>query len=133
MGPMFGVFVVAALVWPSAHSLGWDRSVRVTGQALCHGKGLQGLMVNMYDNDWLLDPDDLMGATKTDTNGNFTVEGITDSVTQLDPEVYIYFKCGDAKACHKFPVPEKYITKGEKPEETYDMKVLVLEEVDQNC
>ena len=73
--------------------LGWRAEaqqlwpVNATGQVTCYGQALQYVKILLKDDDPIID--DLMGTTRTDSNGTFSVSGSGRDLFDVRPEPYI--------------------------------------------
>uniref|UniRef100_A0A1I7RWA4 Transthyretin-like family protein n=1 Tax=Bursaphelenchus xylophilus TaxID=6326 RepID=A0A1I7RWA4_BURXY len=109
------------------------QSVAVTGRLICDGKPASSVKVKLYDADTFT-LDDLMGETKTDSDGRLLVRGHAKEFTNIDPKVNVYHHCGDTgkitqKCTKKFSIqiPKSYITHGkERADKIFDIGTLNL-------
>ncbi|CAD5209340.1 unnamed protein product [Bursaphelenchus okinawaensis] len=109
------------------------QSVAVTGRLICDGKPATSVKVKLYDSDTFT-LDDLMGETKTDSDGKLLVRGFAKEFTNIDPKINIYHHCGDTggltqKCTKKFSIqiPKSYIThKKERADKIFDVGTLNL-------
>lgn len=71
------------------------QSTAVRGRLVCGTTPQKGILVKLFDEDDGPDPDDLLGSTRTDDNGEFYLSGDTIELTNIDPEVRIYHNCNN--------------------------------------
>uniref|UniRef100_A0AC34F5T6 Transthyretin-like family protein n=1 Tax=Panagrolaimus sp. ES5 TaxID=591445 RepID=A0AC34F5T6_9BILA len=87
-------------------------------------------MVKLFDDDSGIDADDLMGSTRTDSEGRFEISGHADELTPIDPKLNIYTDCNDGpKPCQRkitIKIPNGYITSGKVVKKSYDAGVIQL-------
>ncbi|KAL3086608.1 hypothetical protein niasHT_011380 [Heterodera trifolii] len=117
--PLFGI------------GIGRKQSAGAEGKLTCAGEPLADVKVKLYDDDRGVDTDDLMGETRTDSEGRFRLEGHTHEFTTIDPKINIYHDCNDGlKPCQRkisIMIPDKYIASGEHPKTYYDAGTIELE------
>uniref|UniRef100_A0A0N5C5E1 Transthyretin-like protein 5 n=1 Tax=Strongyloides papillosus TaxID=174720 RepID=A0A0N5C5E1_STREA len=106
------------------------QGVAVKGRLLCNGKPAKNEIVKIYDLDRNPgDDDDLLDEKLTNANGEFKLNGYTIELTNIEPELRIYFDCNDAdRPCMRMvtvPVPSKFIHSG-KAFNWYDIGQLDL-------
>uniref|UniRef100_A0A914RVR0 Transthyretin-like protein 5 n=1 Tax=Parascaris equorum TaxID=6256 RepID=A0A914RVR0_PAREQ len=74
--------------------------------------------------------DDLMGETKSDSNGRFEVSGSNAEFTTIDPKINIYHDCNDGwKPCQRritIMIPDGFVTDGSIPRKIYDAGTIEL-------
>ncbi|EYC26793.1 hypothetical protein Y032_0010g969 [Ancylostoma ceylanicum] len=83
------------------------------------------------------DPDDLLDAGYTNSNGEFQLQGGTIETTPIDPVLKIYHDCNDVTGFLsvpkpgsrkvRFSLPDKYISDGMVPKKVMDIGVINLE------
>ncbi|KAH7693971.1 CRE-TTR-40 protein [Aphelenchoides avenae] len=93
------------------------QGVAVKGRLMCGSRPLDGAKVKIYDVDRNPgDPDDLLDEKITDENGEFTLDGTTRELTNIEPELRVYHDCNNEnKSCkRKFvqKIPEEFIHHG---------------------
>uniref|UniRef100_A0A915JQQ7 Uncharacterized protein n=1 Tax=Romanomermis culicivorax TaxID=13658 RepID=A0A915JQQ7_ROMCU len=97
----------------------WGRIQKASakGRLLCGVKPSVNTLVRLYDEDDGFDPDDLMGETRTDYDGEFRVSGQEKELTPIDPVLKIYHDCDDSRTpglrMFKIKLPNKYIDSNE--------------------
>jgi len=125
------IVYLAVLIIPTYALLGRTQSAGVHGKLICNGKPAAGVKVKLYDDDRGIDTDDLMGETKTDSDGFFSVSGHTDEFTTIDPKFNIYHDCNDGvKPCQRkftIKIPDSYVSDGKTPKKLYDGGVINLD------
>ncbi|OUC43003.1 Transthyretin-like family protein [Trichinella nativa] len=85
--------------------------------------------------------DDTLDEKKTNSEGEFLVDGQTREMGTIDPVVKIYHDCHDGKPCQrrwKFEVPKRYVTDSNKAEPLiFDIGTMNLEaywhDEERNC
>ncbi|KAI6177928.1 Transthyretin-like family protein [Aphelenchoides fujianensis] len=85
----------------------------LVGKLTCNGKPASGVLVKLWDDDSGIDTDDLLGKTKTDSDGHFETHGYTDEILNIDPK-------------SRPPSPDSYISNGKTPEKYYDAGTIEL-------
>ncbi|KAI6238558.1 Transthyretin-like family-containing protein [Aphelenchoides fujianensis] len=124
---------VAVFSVPASAGIGWAQSAASSGQLFCNGKVEKGVKIKLFDHDHL-DPDDKMGETVADAQGNFQVAGKTTSISTILPEVHIKFDCGHLlRKCYKYKIPSSYVTKGASPSKVFPAGRIELSSVKPNC
>uniref|UniRef100_A0AC34RF11 Uncharacterized protein n=1 Tax=Panagrolaimus sp. JU765 TaxID=591449 RepID=A0AC34RF11_9BILA len=107
------------------------QSTAVRGRLVCGTVPQQGILVKLFDEDDGPDPDDLLGSTRTDENGEFYLSGDTIELTNIDPEVRIYHNCNNhINPCDRewvIGIPDKYISSGATPKYTMELGTMNLE------
>jgi len=91
------------------------QSAGVRGILMCGDKPLKNTKVKLVDLDRGPDLDDVMGTTKTDSEGKFQVSGKTSELTTIDVQLRIYHDCDDSLPCQRavtFNVPDKFVNSG---------------------
>uniref|UniRef100_A0A7E5A0V8 Transthyretin-like family protein n=1 Tax=Panagrellus redivivus TaxID=6233 RepID=A0A7E5A0V8_PANRE len=122
------LLVLAAVVGSSMALIGRTQSSGAEGTLMCNGRPAANVLVKLYDEDDT-DMDDLMGKTKTDSNGYFRVSGHTDEFTPIDPKVNIYHDCNDRLPCQRkftIKIPNSYITSGSTARNFYNIGSLEM-------
>ena len=97
---------------------------------MCDGKPAAGVTVKLWDDDRGIDADDLLAAGKTNSMGQFELQGHTDEVTTIDVKLNIYHDCNDGvKPCQRkftIKIPDSYVANGKYPKKTYDAGTIQL-------
>uniref|UniRef100_A0A915CFZ1 Transthyretin-like protein 5 n=1 Tax=Parascaris univalens TaxID=6257 RepID=A0A915CFZ1_PARUN len=110
--------------------VGRTQSSGARGVLLCNGKPARNVLVKLYDDDRGIDMDDLMGETKSDSNGRFEVSGSNAEFTTIDPKINIYHDCNDGwKPCQRritIMIPDGFVTDGSIPRKIYDAGTIEL-------
>ena len=90
----------------------------------CHNNPEANTMIKLFDDDSGIDSDDLMGSTRTKSDGHFEISGYEDELTPIDPKLVIYTDCNDGpKPCQRkitVKIPSAYITSGKVAKKIYD-------------
>ncbi|KAI6170410.1 Transthyretin-like family protein [Aphelenchoides bicaudatus] len=109
-------------------------STAVQGTLYCLGQVVNGVEVELIDH-YTLSSDVTMDDQLTNKFGFYTVSGYNDPSLGrgIDPEVKIYHDCGKVDSCHKFSVPDKYISRGKDPMSVYEAPDIELSVADNNC
>ncbi|KAI6224257.1 Transthyretin-like protein 5 [Aphelenchoides fujianensis] len=139
MNQLLTAAVLALLVVGSSALIGKDQSVGVKGKLTCNGKPASGVLVKLWDDDSGIDTDDLLGKTKTDSDGHFETHGYTDEILNIDPNPFykpLLFPRFSFHDCHDEPkpcqrkitttIPDSYISNGKTPEKYYDAGTIEL-------
>uniref|UniRef100_A0A1I7T6U7 Transthyretin-like family protein n=2 Tax=Caenorhabditis tropicalis TaxID=1561998 RepID=A0A1I7T6U7_9PELO len=110
-----------------------DQSIAVKGRLLCGDKPAANVRIKLWEEDSGPDPDDLLEAGYTDSNGEFQLSGGEAELTPIDPIFKVYHDCDDkylpGHRKVKFLIPKSYITQGKVPKKTFDLGVLNLETI----
>ncbi|VDM96019.1 unnamed protein product [Thelazia callipaeda] len=110
--------------------VGRAQSTGIRGRLLCNGKPASRVLVKLYDDDRGLDMDDFMGETKTNSQGDFELQGYIHEFTPIDPKMNIYHDCNDEwKPCQRkisIMIPNGYITEAKKPTKWYNAGTIEL-------
>uniref|UniRef100_A0A914QL34 Uncharacterized protein n=1 Tax=Panagrolaimus davidi TaxID=227884 RepID=A0A914QL34_9BILA len=126
----FQLFILLSTLFIIASGIGSTQSSGAKGILKCDSKPDAKVVVKLYDDDRGIDTDDLMGTTKTDSDGHFEVSGHTSEISTIDPKLNIYTDCNDkATPCQRkitIKIPDSYVTKGKNPEKIYDAGVIQL-------
>uniref|UniRef100_A0A1I7ZD17 Transthyretin-like family protein n=1 Tax=Steinernema glaseri TaxID=37863 RepID=A0A1I7ZD17_9BILA len=93
------------------------QGVAVKGRLTCGDKPLKNTKVKIFDVDRNPgDSDDMLDEKFTDANGEFSLDGTTRELTQIEPELRIFHDCNDGiRPCQRrvvIEVPTKYIHHG---------------------
>ena len=90
----------------------------------CNNNPEANTMIKLFDDDSGITPDDLMGSTKTNSDGHFEISGYEDEITPIDPKLIIYTDCNDGpKPCQRkitVKIPSAYISSGKVAKKIYD-------------
>ncbi|KAL1243906.1 Transthyretin-like protein [Trichinella spiralis] len=113
--------------------------VRVKGRLMCGPTPAPNVRVKLVDIDFGFD--DTLDEKKTNSEGEFLVDGQTREMGTIDPVVKIYHDCHDGKPCQrrwKFEVPKRYVTDSNKAEPLiFDIGTMNLEaywhDEERNC
>uniref|UniRef100_A0AC34RFQ7 Transthyretin-like family protein n=1 Tax=Panagrolaimus sp. JU765 TaxID=591449 RepID=A0AC34RFQ7_9BILA len=120
-------FTVAAVY---GLGLGRTQSSGARGVLMCNDRPASHVVVKLYDDDRGVDADDLMGSTKSDSQGRFEVSGYTEEFTPIDPKINIYHDCNDGvKPCQRkvtIKIPDRYITSGKTAKTFYEAGTIQL-------
>ncbi|XGW02315.1 hypothetical protein V3C99_014392 [Haemonchus contortus] len=110
-----------------------DQSYAIRGKLLCGPRPATNVRIKLWDEDTGPDPDDLLDAGYTDSNGEFRLSGGTAEATPIDPVFKVYHDCDDGikpgKRKVKFFLPKSYITQGKTAKKEFDIGVLNLETI----
>ncbi|CAB01136.1 Transthyretin-like family protein [Caenorhabditis elegans] len=110
-----------------------DQSIAVKGRLICGDKPAANVRIKLWEEDSGPDPDDLLEAGYTDSNGEFQLSGGEAELTPIDPIFKVYHDCDDkyipGHRKVKFLIPKSYITQGKTPKKTFDLGVLNLETI----
>ncbi|KHJ88568.1 Transthyretin-like family protein [Oesophagostomum dentatum] len=72
-----------------------EQSIAVKGRLLCGEQPAANVRVKLWEEDTGPDPDDLLDAGYTDSNGEFKLQGGTVETTPIDPVLKVYHDCND--------------------------------------
>ncbi|KIH44106.1 Transthyretin-like family protein [Ancylostoma duodenale] len=124
--------IILLILIPCCYGLlgifGRQQSVGVKGTLKCNSKPVEGVKVKLYEKEMMFDRK--LDQGKTDKNGWFKLSGTAKEVSQIDPQLNIYHKCNYKGPCYKkiaIKIPSKYISKGKKVENYFDIGSLELE------
>ena len=98
------------------------QGVAVKGKFLCgvHPAAANSTKVRIVDIDTGPDPDDTLDEKFVDSSGEFSLNGYTRELTNIDPVLYVWHDCNDADTpCQrkvKFVIPQKFII-GDPPKD----------------
>ncbi|KAK6752802.1 hypothetical protein RB195_003914 [Necator americanus] len=119
------VIIVGTTLLPNSFCLfgfGRKQSVAVRGLLQCNGVPASNVKVKLYDKEILFDKK--LDQGKTDSSGYFYLSGSKTEITNIDPKVNIYHKCGYKGPCYKkfsITIPDSFITRGSTPKSTFDI------------
>ncbi|KAK6059835.1 Transthyretin-like family protein [Cooperia oncophora] len=128
---MFRTLTLFVTLLPLCHcifGIGRMQSIAVKGKVVCHNAPASNVTVKLYEEEIFFDTK--LDQSRTDSDGKFRLSGSKREITNIDPKVNIYHKCGYKGLCIKrlkIYIPDKYITKGSHPDETYDAGTLHLD------
>ncbi|VDO99272.1 unnamed protein product [Soboliphyme baturini] len=109
---------------------GGVQRIRAYGRLKCGEAAAAGVKVMLIDID-TGGFDDVMTENKTNSNGEFWLDGQTSEMTSIDPVVKIYHNCDDEKTLGtrrlKIGIPKKYIGKSSSIPKLADLGVINLE------
>ncbi|CAD5222594.1 unnamed protein product [Bursaphelenchus okinawaensis] len=123
--------VLVLLILFRAYNAG-KQGVAVKGGLLCNGKPYPNAKIQIFDVDRLPgDSDELLDQNISGSMGRFLLDGTTNEVTNIEPEIRIYHKCNfdGAKTCQKKyvrPIPSEYIYGIESERRFYDFRQIEL-------
>lgn len=72
-----------------------DQSIAVKGRLICGDKPAANVRIKLWEEDSGPDPDDLLEAGYTDSNGEFQLSGGEAELTPIDPIFKVYHDCDD--------------------------------------
>ncbi|KAE9415580.1 hypothetical protein Angca_009988 [Angiostrongylus cantonensis] len=102
-----------------------EQSVAVKGIVNCRGIRQPGAFVQLYDEDIIMDNDDLLGSTTADELGVFCVRGYTTEISAIEPYIYIEHNCGyeglNKKHFFVRTIPPEFIMEGNFSKKTFHM------------
>uniref|UniRef100_A0A914DZQ0 Transthyretin-like protein 5 n=1 Tax=Acrobeloides nanus TaxID=290746 RepID=A0A914DZQ0_9BILA len=106
------------------------QSVGVRGTLLCNGRPESNVLVKLYDHDTFT-LDDLMAKGKSDSRGQFLLNGKANEISRVTPRLNIYHDCNDGlMPCQRkltIEIPKSFITRGgSNPQQIYDIGALEL-------
>ncbi|KHJ93719.1 Transthyretin-like family protein [Oesophagostomum dentatum] len=107
--------------------MGREQSVAVTGRLMCNGMPASGVKVKLYDKEMTLDRK--LDESTTNSSGMFMMSGRKREVTNIDPKVNIYHRCGYYGPCYKklgINIPQNYVTDGATPRSAYNIGTINL-------
>ncbi|CAJ0933053.1 unnamed protein product, partial [Mesorhabditis belari] len=107
---LVGLLVAVAITLSEASI----QKVSINGSTICGDRYISGVTVQLWEED-TFDPDDLLeeGITAK-TNGTFSVSGVTEETTLIEPYALFIHNCDvkNAEKCvrsTRFPIDRKYI------------------------
>ncbi|KAK5967739.1 Transthyretin family and Immunoglobulin fold domain-containing protein [Trichostrongylus colubriformis] len=127
MHPTFILILTLLPLCDSLLGLGQLQSIAVEGKLNCYGHPIKDVKVMLYDKELISDKK--LDEKRTNGRGRFRVSGSKREFTNIDPKIDIYHKCGYQGPCYKkitLDVPTKYISKGDKPVQTFKVENLNL-------
>ncbi|KAK5983137.1 TransThyretin family domain [Trichostrongylus colubriformis] len=127
MHPTFILMLTLFPLCDSIFGIGRLQSIAVEGTLNCNGQPMKDVKVKLYDKGLIFDSK--LDQKRTNGQGRFRVSGSKREITRIDPKVNIYHKCDYKGPCYKkisLDIPKKYITKGDKPFQTYNIGDLNL-------
>uniref|UniRef100_A0A914CXE0 Uncharacterized protein n=1 Tax=Acrobeloides nanus TaxID=290746 RepID=A0A914CXE0_9BILA len=89
------LLVIFAITIGFSHGLvgiGSSQSVSVQGDLACNGEAASGILVKLYDANKLL-LDNLLDEEKTNSDGEFILNGQINDITSMNPKVDIFHNC----------------------------------------
>ncbi|KHJ88667.1 Transthyretin-like family protein, partial [Oesophagostomum dentatum] len=94
------LFLAIAGYATAINILGFKQSIAAHGKLLCNGQPAANVLVKLYDSDnsilpGVLDTDDMLDSTKTDSKGEFKLSGYTKEFSRIDPYFVVYRNCND--------------------------------------
>jgi len=93
-----------------------QQKVGVRGRLFCGSEPLNSTQLKLWNKN-TLGTDDQLASTKTDSNGNYQMEGGIGGILKLDVFLKIYHDCDDGiKPCQRkvvFGIPSDYITRSQ--------------------
>ncbi|VDN50404.1 unnamed protein product [Dracunculus medinensis] len=126
------LFSIAVFVRVSSAFFCCLQNITVRGQFACNRTAIANVSVQLWDEDSyfslniLVDPDDFLNSTTSDSAGFFNIYGETVELSTMDPYLIISHNCLEGKIEEKcifkesFTIPEKFIGR------IYDMAIVSL-------
>ncbi|KAK6752805.1 hypothetical protein RB195_003916 [Necator americanus] len=127
---LLSVILVGTILLPNSFCLfgiGTKQSVAVKGRLECNGVPASNVKVKLYEKELLFDKK--LDQGKTNSSGAFYLSGSKTEITNIDPKVNIYHKCGYKGPCYKkigITVPDSFITRGSTPKSAFDIGTINL-------
>ncbi|PIO61646.1 Transthyretin-like family protein, partial [Teladorsagia circumcincta] len=118
---LLGVLATCCLpVWAK------KQNITVKGVTMCDNRPMENVHVELYEHD-ILDPNDLLSETHTNSSGEFSVFGEEDEMGTIEPFVRLTHDCKVSKpGCQRIG---DYIVPKDKIDGVYDMSRVALDVV----
>ncbi|KAK6015689.1 Transthyretin-like family protein [Ostertagia ostertagi] len=100
------------------------QNVTVKGITVCDKKPMKNVHVELYEHD-ILDPNDLLADTHTNSSGEFKIYGEEDEIGSIEPFIRLTHDCKVSKpGCQRIA---DYVVPKDKIDGVYDMSHVALD------
>jgi len=104
--------------------------VGVRGRLFCGSQPLNNTQVKLWNKN-TLGTDDQLAAVKTDTNGNYQIEGGVGGLLPLNVHLKFYHDCNDGiKPCQRkvdLAIPSDYVTRSDQVTKWFEAATMNME------